>query len=102
MTSCAFAQLPCLLADERETLLFVHGGETLSCRPAKAPKAISLLPLTPRCEGVNLAGTHWPLADATLEARSMRAISNVLEPGSTSLTLSLTSGLLGLYFVWHE
>ena len=32
----------------------------------------------------------------------MRAISNVLEPGSTSLTLSLASGLLGLYFVWRE
>ena len=102
VTSCAFAPLPCLLADERETLLFVHGGETLRCWPAKAPKAISLLPFTPRCEGVNLTGTHWPLADATLEARSMRAISNVLEPGSTSLTLSLTSGLLGLYFVWRE
>lgn len=102
VTSCAFAPLPCLLADERETLLFVHGGETLRCWPAEAPKAISLLPFTPRCEGVNLTGTHWPLADATLEARNMRAISNVLEPGSTSLTLSLTSGLLGLYFVWRE
>ena len=102
VTSCAFAPLPCLLADEREALAFVRGGETLSCRPAKAPKAISLLPFTPRCEGVNLAGTRWPLADATLEARSMRAISNVLEPGSTSLTLSLKSGLLGLYFVWRE
>ena len=102
VTSCAFAPLPCLLADERETLLFVHGSETLRCWPTEAPKAISLLPFTPRCEGVNLTGTHWPLADATLEARSMRAISNVLEPGSTSLTLSLTSGLLGLYFVWRE
>lgn len=102
VTSCAFAPLPCLLADELETLLFVHGSETLRCWPTEAPKAISLLPFTPRCEGVNLTGTHWPLADATLEARSMRAISNVLEPGSTSLTLSLTSGLLGLYFVWRE
>ena len=102
VTSCAFAPLPCLLADERETLLFVHGSETLRCWPTEAPKAISLLPFLPRCEGVNLTGTHWPLADATLEARSMRAISNVLEPGSTSLTLSLTSGLLGLYFVWRE
>ena len=100
MTSCAFAPLPCLLADEREALAFVRGGETLSCRPAKAPKAISLLPFLPRCEG--LTGTHWPLTDATLKARSMRAISNVLEPGSTSLTLSLKSGLLGLYFVWRE
>lgn len=102
VTSCAFAPLPCLLADEREALAFVRGGETLSCRPAKAPKAISLLPFLPRCEGVNLTGTHWPLTDATLKARSMRAISNVLEPGSTSLTLSLKSGLLGLYFVWRE
>lgn len=100
--SCAFAPLPCLLADEREALIFVHGGESLTCTPAKAPKAISLLPFSQRCEGVEFTGVHWPLSGATLEERSMRAISNVLEPGSSSLTLSLASGLLGLYFVWRE
>ena len=45
---------------------------------------------------------HWPLAGATLEARSMRAVSNVLAEGSSSLSVSLTDGLLGVYFVWRE
>lgn len=100
--SCAFAPLPCLLADERETLLFVHAGETLSVTVKKQPKAISLLPLTGRCEGVTLEGTHWPLHEAVLTQRSMRAVSNVLESGHGILTLSIKTGLLGLYFVWHE
>lgn len=100
--SCAFAPLPCLLADEREALFFVHGGKSVTFTPEAAPKAISLLPLTASCRGVNLTGTHWPLSDATLESRSMRAVSNVLAAGSKSLTVSLTDGLLGVYFVWRE
>ena len=100
--SCAFAPLPCLLADEREALFFVHSDETITFTPAKEPKAISLLPFTPRCYGVDLTGTHWPLHGATLEASSMRAVSNVLAAGSRALTVSLQSGLLGVYFVWHE
>ncbi len=100
--SCAFAPLPCLLADEREAIFFVHGGESVTCTPESAPKAISLLPLTGSCRGVNLTGMHWPLAGATLEARSMRAVSNVLAEGSSSLSVSLTDGLLGVYFVWRE
>jgi thiamine pyrophosphokinase len=100
--SCAFAPLPCLLADERETMLFIHAGEAIEVSVKQTPKAISLLPMTSRCEGVNLTGTHWPLSSATLTQQSMRAVSNVLEPGHDALTISLTEGLLGLYFVWHE
>lgn len=102
VTSCAFAPLPCLLADEREALFFVHSGEAVTFTPVQKPKAISLLPFTPRCCGVDLTGTHWPLHGATLEASSMRAVSNVLAAGSRALTVSLQGGLLGVYFVWHE
>ena len=102
MMSCAFAPLPCLIADEREALLFVHAGEALTVTPKSTPKAISLLPFTAVCEGVTLTGTHWPLKNATLTQQSMRAVSNVLEDSCDSLTNSLKKGLLGLYFVWKE
>ncbi|MGN0950949.1 MAG: thiamine diphosphokinase [Mitsuokella sp.] len=102
MMSCAFAPLPCLVSDERETLVFVRGGETLQVTPKIAPKAISLLPFTAVCEGVTLQGTHWPLKNAVLTQKSMRAVSNVLEKGHDSLTISLEDGLLGLCFVWKE
>ena len=46
VTSCAFAPLPCLLADERETLLFVHGSETLRCCP---PRRRRPSPCCPSC-----------------------------------------------------
>lgn len=102
MMSCAFAPLPCLVSDERETMLFVHAGEALILTPKITPKAISLLPFTAVCEGVTLQGTHWPLQNATLTQQSMRAVSNVLEKGHDSLTISLQDGLLGLCFVWQE
>ena len=42
------------------------------------------------------------LAACGRDTGSMRAISNVLAEGSSSLSVSLTDGLLGVYFVWRE
>ena len=102
MYSASRAELPVVLADERETCFFVQAGQQVTLHCQTPPKAISLLPLTARVTGVTLTGTHWPLTDATLTQASANAISNELEPPAEALTLRTKSGILGLYCCWQE
>ncbi len=96
------AQQPgtCLLADERESMLFVHDKERLSVTCRQPPTALSLLPLTAEVQGVTLRGTHWPLENATLTQAQPNTISNVLEPGSHSFDISVGRGVLGVHLVF--
>ena len=100
----AHADIPCVLADERETLFYLHAGESLTVTCDTPPRAISLLPFTEECTGVTTRGLYWELQDACITNRASLAISNVLArtlPKNT-FTVSIKSGVLGIYLCHKE
>ena len=101
MFSCASQQVPCLLSDEQETLAFVKTGEELTFHFKQHPHAISLLPFTATCTGVNIHNVRWPLNNAVLTQNFPNAVSNELLPDQTKLTVSIKQGILGIYCHWQ-
>lgn len=100
--SAAQCSLPCVLADERETIAYVKSGETLSLHCNGKPKAISLLPMTSEAVGVTTKGLHWELHNATLAQAFPNAVSNVLEKNKCDVTISIASGCLAVYVCWEK
>ncbi|HBT79558.1 MAG TPA: thiamine diphosphokinase [Selenomonas sp.] len=100
--SASRAQVPVVLADEKEACCFLHAGESLRITCKQHPKAFSLLPLTDAVTGVTLQGAHWPLADATLTQAYPNAISNELASADRTLSLSIQGGILAVYCCWQE
>ena len=100
----AHATIPCVLADERETLFYLHAGESLTITCDTPPRAISLLPFTEECTGVTTRGLYWELRDACITNRASLAISNVLARENTknTFTVSINSGVLGVYLCHKE
>ena len=100
----AHAPIPCVLADERETLFYLHAGESLTVTCDTPPRAISLLPFTEKCTGVTTHGLYWELQDACITNRASLAISNVLARENTknTFTVSIKSGVLGVYLCHKE
>ena len=100
----AHATIPCVLADERETLFYLHAGESLTVTCDTPPRAISLLPFTEECTGVTTHGLYWELRDACITNRASLAISNVLTRENTknTFTVSIKSGVLGVYLCHKE
>ena len=100
----AHATIPCVLADERETLFYLHAGESLTITCDMPPRAISLLPFTEECTGVTTHGLYWELRDACITNRASLAISNVLARENTKKTfaVSIKSGVLGVYLCHKE
>ena len=100
----AHAPIPCVLADERETLFYLHAGESLTVTCDTPPRAISLLPCTEKCTGVTTQGLYWELQDACITNRASLAISNVLARENTknTFTVSIKSGVLGVYLCHKE
>ena len=100
----AHSPVPCVLADERETLFYLHDGESLSVTCKNSPRAISLLSFTEECTGVTSEGLHWELRDARITNRSSLAISNVLarDNGTKTFTVSIARGILGVYLCHIE
>jgi len=100
----AHANIPCVLADERETLFYLHAGESLTVTCDTPPRAISLLPFTEECTGVTTHGLYWELRDACITNRASLAISNVLTRENTknTFTVSIKSGVLGVYLCHKE
>lgn len=100
----AHADSPCVLADERETLFYLHAGESLTVTCDTLPRAVSLLPFTEECTGVTTHGLYWELQDACITNRASLAISNVLARESTknTFTVSIKSGVLGIYLCHKE
>ena len=90
------------LADEAEALFLIAGGQTFQASFVQLPKIVSLLPLSPVCEGVCSRGVRWPLDRATLRMDEPGGISNRLAEGSRQITVSLGSGYMGIYFCWEE
>ena len=100
----AHAPIPCVLADERETLFYLHAGESLTVTCDTPPRAISLLPFTEKCTDVTTRGLYWELQDACITNRESLAISNVLARENTknTFTVSIKSGVLGVYLCHKE
>ena len=100
----ANAPIPCVLADERETLFYLHAGESLTITCDMPPRAISLLPFTEECTGVTTHGLYWELRDACITNRASLAISNVLARENTknTFTVSIKSDVLGVYLCHKE
>ena len=100
----AHADILCVLADERETLFYLHAGESLTVTCDTPPCAISLLPFTEDCTGVTTRGLYWELQDACITNCASLAISNVLAHENTknTFTVSIKSGVLGVYLCHKE
>ncbi len=92
-----------MMADDREMLLVMRQNDEVSVRLDSAPLAISLIALSPICDGVTITGTHWPLHDAVLKAYEPYAVSNKLKKESDgTFTVALKNGILGLYICLNQ
>ena len=100
----AHADISCVLADECETLFYLHAGESLTVTCDTPPRAISLLPFTEECAGVTTQGLHWELTGTVISARASTTISNIISPKNTArrFSIHLERGILGVYLCWQE
>ncbi len=89
-----------VMADEREFLAVLKGGEDLEMEIQRSPKALSLLPLGDCCQGVTAQGLRWELQDAQLRQGLPYSVSNITK--GRSLRISLAEGFLGVYLCWDE
>ena len=85
-----------VLADEREIVFYIRGGESATVNFFQIPMAVSLLPVTEICEGVTTENLHWELSNATLKQNLPYAISNRAE--NPEIKISIESGILAVYF----
>lgn len=90
------------LADDREFLLFLRDEDEVTLHVSSVPKIVSLLPLSPVCEGVSIEGVHWPLSDATLRQDDPFAVSNRLTSPDQSVSVRNGKGILAVYLCWDE
>lgn len=89
------------LADDREGMIFLNGIAKAVLNFEEEPAAFSLLPLSRKCQGVNLSGAHWELYGAQLDYYAPYSISNRLDEDLTA-AVSLKNGLLAVYWCWKE
>lgn len=90
------------LVDEKEVLIFLRGQEEIQVDFSRVPLAISLIPLSEKVTGIELSGVHWPLSNAEWRWVQPPPISNRLAENSRSVKLSISQGLIGLYFCFEE
>ena len=98
--TCANSSIRNCLTDDRETVLFVSGEERVSIEFKSKPLALSLLPVTDICRGVNIDGVHWPLQSADLKQSMPNAVSNRVE--SKTINVSIKEGKLAVYLCFAE
>lgn len=93
--SCAnYANI--FLADEREFIFYVKGGESVAVELFQNPFAVSLLPISGICTGVTTKNLHWELSNATLRQNLPNAVSNRAE--TSAIKISVDNGTLAVYF----
>ncbi len=80
----ALARLTLVDGPQSLRVLRPHQAMTLTGRPGDT---LSLVPLTPTVEQVNLAGVEWPLTEAMLTLGSTWSISNVLTGSEACLQI---------------
>jgi thiamine pyrophosphokinase len=80
----ASARLTLVDGPQSATVLRPHQTLTLAGQPGDT---LSLVPLTPTVQQVNLSGVKWPLSEATLTFGSTWSISNVLITPQASIQI---------------
>lgn len=93
--TCA-ARRNIFLADEREIIFFVNGGEAVDVKFFREPFAVSLLPVSSACEGVTLKNVRWELDGATLTQSLPYAVSNRVS--GDKISVGVERGTLAVYF----
>lgn len=91
------------MADDKESVIFLKNGESVTIELTHRPTAISLLPVTD-CKGVDIGGVYWPLHNAEVKQSCFCTISNELEhtPNSHSIRAAVKEGILAIYICWNE
>ncbi|MBR1645756.1 MAG: thiamine diphosphokinase [Selenomonadaceae bacterium] len=98
--TCAAIERKIFLADEREIIFFVTGGESVDVTFNQKPLALSLLPATEICTGVTIKNVRWELDGATLTQNFPNAVSNrVIDK---KISVSVESGKLAIYLCFAE
>ena len=98
--TCAASSRKIFLADEREIIFFVAGGESVDVTFNQKPLALSLLPVTEICSGVTIKNVRWELDGATLTQNFPNAISN--RPAGDKVSIGVTCGKLAVYLCFNE
>ena len=99
--SCSHSRMPICLADEQEVLFPLTPENELTIMPEHEPLALSLLPITGSCGGVNISNVRWPLQNAKLCQTFPNAVSN-LPNGDAPVKVSVSDGILGIYMYWEN
>ncbi len=94
--TCAAINRKIFLADEREVIFYLRGGESAEIKFFQKPLAVSLLPMTNTCESVMTKNLHWELDGATLTQNFPNATSNRAD--SDKISVSVGRGTLAIYF----
>ena len=94
--TCAASTEKIFLADEREIIFFVTGGESFDVTFNRRPLALSLLPVSEICSGVTIKNVRWELDGATLTQNFPNATSNRID--DDKIFLSIERGTLAIYF----
>lgn len=97
--TCAAANQKIFLADEREIVFYLRGGESTEIKFFKKPLAVSLLPITETCAGVTIKNVRWELDGAILTQRLPYAVSNRAD--SDKISVSVGNGTLAIYFCFE-
>ena len=101
--TCAAVDKKIFLADEREIVLFVKGGQSVAVKFFSKPFAVSLLPMTDTCTGVTTKNLRWELNGATLTQKFPNATSNrLISTVSDDLVVEVERGTLAVYFCFDE
>ena len=87
-------------ADESEILIPIAGKAALDLEFQTLPMALSLLPLSGICRGVDIHGTKWELDGAELSQSCPCAISNIAARSRVSVRVE--QGILGVYCFFKE
>ena len=98
--TCAARNRKIILADDREIIFYLRGGETAEVKFFRKPLAVSLLPITNSCAGVTTENLHWELDGATLTQNFPNAVSNRVE--SDKIFVGVEVGTLAIYFCFDE
>ena len=98
--TCASSTNKIFLVDEREIIFYVKDAESVEINFFEKPFAVSLLPVTEICTGVNAKNLHWELENAVLKQNFPNAVSNRVE--SSEIKISVERGTLAIYFCFSD
>jgi len=80
-----------MLVDEHNRVYYMQGKLTIH---AHSGDTLSILPMTPVCEGVSTDGLYYVLSDDTLKMASSRGVSNVMTEDIATITMRLGEALV--------